>query len=202
MEQLNSRLIQVPNEDLCPKRENIFKAFESTPPEDVKVIICGLDPYTSVPPAHGLSFSCETGKVPPSLRIIFNELHRCGIHKEKRTNPNLLDWAAQGVLLLNTVLTTERKKTLAHGSWGWQTFTGRVLSYLAEQAKPIIFLSWGNDALNSMSKYVQPYLKKGIVLQCCHPAAELYGRMKFTGNNQFVFANQYLIDHGLTPIQW
>lgn len=205
MQELNIKLLGVPDSELCPARENIFRAYSSTPPNEVKVVIVGLDPYTSVPPAHGLSFSCETGKTPPSLRIIFNELLRSGIHTEKRTNPNLSDWAAQGVLLLNTVLTTERKKTLAHGTWGWQEFTGATLRYLAENDRPIIFLSWGNDALDSMSKYVVPFVSSPsdkLILRSCHPAAELYGRKKFTGNNQFTFTNQWLMDKGLNPIKW
>lgn len=202
MIELNNKIKAVPSNDLCPARENIFRAYSSTPPEAVKVVILGLDPYTSVPPAHGLSFSCETGKTPPALRIIFNELLRSGIHTEKRTNPNLSDWAAQGVLLLNTVLTTERGKTLAHGTWGWQTFTGYVLRYLAKSDQPVVFLAWGKDAWNSMSTYVTPYQRFGMLLSSCHPAAELYGRQKFVGNNHFVQTNQFLVERGLKPIQW
>lgn len=200
MQSIGSRLNSIP--DLCPSPENIFKAYELTPPEKVKVCVLGLDPYINGE-AHGLAFSCETGKVPPSLRIIFTELLDSGLSTERRTNANLTDWAEQGVFLLNTVLTTIRKKTLAHGAWGWQNFTGATLKYLASTPDPIAFLIWGKDAFNSAYQYIVPFKNENkLVLTSCHPAAQIYGRNKFVGNRHFVKANEFLISHGLNPIQW
>lgn len=200
MVEIGKRLSSVT--ELCPSPENIFKAYELTPPDDVKVCILGLDPYINGE-AHGLCFSCETGKVPPSLRIMFTELVDCGLSTERRVDANLTDWARQGVFLLNTVLTTVRKQTLAHGAWGWQNFTGLTLKYLAESPQPIVFLIWGKDAMNSAHKYIVPYKTANKeVLYACHPAAQTYGRTKFVENRHFTAANDFLLLHGLKPIQW
>jgi uracil-DNA glycosylase len=191
--------------NLCPNLEDVFKAYELTQPDNVKVCILGLDPYINGE-AHGLSFSSQKEKIPPSLRIIFKELFESGILPNKRTNPNLEDWAAQGVLLLNTVLTTERGKTLAHGAWGWEQFTGETLKYLAESENPVVFLAWGKNAQKSIEQYVVPNIRnqmRKLLLFSYHPAAELYGgSAKFTGNGHFVKANEFLETQKLAPICW
>lgn len=187
---------------LCPSPENIFKAYELCPPQKVKVVILGLDPYINGE-AHGLSFSCISGKVPPSLRIIFNEIHRSspnGLKDFRRSDACLYDWAMQGVLLLNTVLTTEKGKTFAHGHYGWQSFTKSTLEYLLNSPKPIVFLLWGEDAKKSLAGLNIPENK--LILRSCHPAAELRGRLKFVGNNHFVEANNFLRSKGEAPIIW
>jgi uracil-DNA glycosylase len=200
--QLTKRVDAVPDSQLCPPREQIFRAYELTQPDSVKVVVLGLDPYINME-ACGLAFSCQTGKIPPSLRIIFNTLLKCGISAEKRTDGSLGDWANQGVLLLNTVLTTVRGKTLAHGAWDWQKFTGATLKYLAQSQQPIVFLVWGNDAKASCAQYIRPYVNKTkLILENCHPVAEVYGRVKFSDSKCFLQTNEFLQTYNLTPIQW
>lgn len=193
-------------ENLCPNLENVFKAYELTQPQDVKCVILGLDPYPTEGNAMGLSFSCANGKTPASLRIIFKELLESGAVTEKRINPDLTDWAEQGVLLLNTVLTTERGKTLAHGAWGWEQFTGETLKYLAECEQPVVFLAWGKNAQKSIEQYVVPNIKnqmRKLLLFSYHPAAELYGgSAKFTGNGHFIKVNEFLESQNLKQICW
>jgi len=203
MMSIGKKVGQIKN--LCPDLENIFKAYELTQPSKVKVVILGLDPYINGE-ACGLSFSCQSRKIPPSLRIIFKELLESGAVSEKRTNSDLSDWANQGVLLLNTILTTERGRTLAHGAWGWQQFTGETLKYLAQCEQPVVFMAWGNHAMKSAQEYIIPYLGNRtdkLVLMSCHPAAELYGgRTKFTGNYHFQQANDFLKTQNVEEICW
>lgn len=202
--QIGKKVGQVKN--LCPDLENIFKAYELTQPDKVKVVILGLDPYINGE-ACGLSFSCQSGKIPPSLRIIFKELLESGAVSEKRTNSDLSDWADQGVLLLNTVLTTERGRTLTHGAWGWQQFTGETLKYLAECSQPVVFMAWGNKAKESIDTYVRPFIKPTggdkLILTSCHPAAQLYGgKTQFTGNGHFTAANEFLKTRNIPEVCW
>lgn len=104
-------------------------------------------------------------------------------------------------MLLNTVLTTERGKTLTHEKWGWQEFTGETLRYLADLEQPIVFMAWGKNAQESVKKYCSNGTNN-LILTSCHPAAQLYGKQKFVGNKHFILANEYLIAHKLKPIQW
>lgn len=201
IKKLDTLLVQ-DSADLCPNKQDIFRAYEAVPFNAVKVVILGLDPYINGE-ACGMSFSCQTGKVPPSLRVIFNELLKSGLSIKKRTNGDLTDWANQGVFLLNTILTTTRGRTLAHAKYGWQEFTGTTLRLLAQNPNPIVFMAWGEHAKSSISKYVTPYLStKKLVIKNCHPAAELYGRMRFTDSGDFLEVNKFLTLNNLEPIVW
>jgi uracil-DNA glycosylase len=202
MVQIANRLQNVPDEQLCPPRHQILRAYELVQAEDVKVVVLGLDPHINEE-ACGLSFSCQTGKVPPPLRVIFSTFLKCGLSTARRTDGNLQDWAEQGVLLLNTVLTTTRGKTLAHGAWGWQQFTGATLKYLAQSNQPIVFLIWGNDAKASCAQYIKPFVNSNkLILENCHPVAEVYGRVKFSDSKCFLQTNEFLQAHNLKPILW
>lgn len=186
----------------CPKPENIFNAYRLTQPSKVKVCVLGMDPYHTPGMAHGLSFSTLGTKLPPSLRIIFDELVDSGLSPKRRTKLDLTDWAEQGVLMLNTILTTREGNARAHGTWGWQIFTGKTIEYLAMRPELTVFLAWGNDAIDTIKKYSSEG-QNNIVLTSPHPAAQLYGGLKkFIGNRHFLHTNEFLVKAGLTPIEW
>lgn len=135
---------------IYPKREDIFNSLTYTPYDRVKVVILGQDPYHGPNQAHGLSFSVMPGvKVPPSLKNIYKELHAdlgCPI-------PNhgyLKNWADQGVLLLNTVLTVRAGQANSHRGKGWEVFTDKVIKMLNDREEPVIFVLWGNPAQKNL----------------------------------------------------
>ena len=129
-----------------PKAENVFKALELTPFDQVKVVILGQDPYHGEHQAHGLSFSVQQGvALPPSLQNIYKEMETdLGIPVAK--TGDLTSWAKQGVLLLNTVLTVRAHEANSHRGMGWETFTDAVISSLNKSNHPIVFLLWGKPA--------------------------------------------------------
>lgn len=188
---------------LRPAPYDVFNAYRSTPPNRVKVVIMGQDPYPGNE-AHGLSFSSKLSSIPASLRVIFRELEQS--QYGTRTNPNLQDWADQGVLMLNSILTTTYRMSAAHKDWGWQNFTGATLKVLARLQQPIVFMAWGAHAQelyksHSIGKYSSDL---HLVLTACHPQAENYNRVRnqFTGCRHFVKANEFLLRHKLSPIKW
>lgn len=189
------------NINLCPSKENIFKAYELTQPDDVKVVILGQAPSPIAGVSHGLAFSTLDSKLPATLRVILDELVNCGISSKRRRNYDLTDWAKQGVLLLNCTLTTETDKVLAHGTWGWDLFVSSTLEYLKNSSQPIVYLVWGEQATN-----IYDSVKAGVnneVLYGCYPLVPLYnGNLKFVGNNHFLKANKFLSDNNLSPIEW
>lgn len=169
-----------------------------TPPDKTKVLILGQDPYINGE-AHGLAFSSQLG-VTPSLRVIFRELTRVGI---QRTDPNLTDWAEQGVLLLNTILTTKQGQSLAHKDFGWQEFTTEIIRHVISLQHPIVVMLWGRVAQDFYKTAVPGVHDHVLVLKAYHPAAESRpGGYKFTGCNHFIDANEFLVQHGEQPIKW
>ena len=129
-----------------PDMYHIYEALELTPYEKVKVVILGQDPYHGVNQAHGLSFSVQPGvKIPPSLNNIYKELQSdLGISPVK--HGNLVSWAKQGVLLLNTVLTVREGQAYSHRGKGWEILTDKIIEKLNEREKPIVFILWGKPA--------------------------------------------------------
>jgi len=131
---------------IFPAKENIYKAFELTPYENVKVVIIGQDPYHGEGEAHGLAFSVLPGiKIPPSLKNIYKELNTelgCYIPN----NGYLIKWAQQGVLMINSVLTVEKDKPASHRNKGWEIFTDRIIEEIAKKPEPVVFMLWGNFA--------------------------------------------------------
>jgi uracil-DNA glycosylase len=197
---LLNNLKVVPAASLAPAPENIFKALELTAPNDVKVIALGQDPYIRGE-AHGLAFSSQKG-ITPSLEIIVKELERTGF---TRYNTDLTDWAQQGVLLLNTILTTKLGLSLAHKAFGWQEFTKEVVRHVLVLGNPIVIMLWGNVAKEfyaSVIKGLDIDLSHVKVLTAVHPVAEFRGSGKFVGCNHFVLANEWLELHNLSPIKW
>lgn len=190
--------IEYLNKTIYPKGKNIFKAFEFTPPQDVKVVILGQDPYHGVGQAHGLSFSVPEGiAIPPSLRNIYKEI-KDDLNKEIPTTGNLENWAKQGVLLLNATLTVEASKAGSHQNKGWETFTDAVIKQLSENYKNIVFMLWGNYAKNKGQIISN---ENHLILQAAHPSPFAAHR-GFFGCKHFSKANDYLKTQNKSPIEW
>ena len=140
-------------ETVLPPQAQIFRALELTPPDAVRCVIVGQDPYHTPGVANGLAFSANVGcKIPPSLRNIFKEL-ASDIGCPMPTSPDLAPWASQGVLLLNTALTVRAGAAGSHSNWGWQSVTGEILRVCYEELpQPIMFLLWGRHAQAAAQK--------------------------------------------------
>ncbi len=182
---------------IYPKAENVFNSINQVPLEKIRVVIIGQDPYHEPNQAHGLSFSVENGvMLPPSLKNIFKEIEaETGIVNK---SGNLIKWAKQGVLLLNTVLTVERGKANSHKGMGWENITTKIIQIINEQNTPIVFLLWGSQA-QSFAKYLNN--PNHLVLKCAHPSP-LSAFNGFFGCNHFVKANEFLTRHNVQPIDW
>lgn len=180
-----------------PRKEDVFKALEIVSPQDVKVVIVGQDPYHGPGQAHGLSFSVPPGvKIPPSLRNMFKELNRsfnCPIPD----HGNLMSWAEQGVLLLNTSLTVEAGRAGSHAKMGWHEYTNAVLDCL-QNVEHIVYLLWGNHA---EAKRALIHSESNLILSAPHPSP-LSAHKGFIGCDHFVAANAYLQQSGRKPINW
>jgi len=184
---------------------DVFHALHLTPPESVKVVILGQDPYhgtgvvggQEVPQAHGLAFSVPAGvKVPPSLRNIFKEI-AAEFGMAPPDSGNLEGWARQGVLLLNTVLTVEQGQAASHARRGWEGVTDCLIHALATSRPNLVFLLWGSHA-----QAKKPLLGDGhCVLEAPHPSP-LSAHRGFLGCGHFRAANAWLEQHGATPVDW
>lgn len=182
---------------IYPPGQNIFKAFDLAPINDVKVVIIGQDPYHNPDQAMGLSFSVPKGiRIPPSLKNIYKEIIQ-DVGGDLPTHGDLTYWAQQGVFLLNAMLTVEQNKPSSHRKIGWQHFTDDVISVLSSRRENIVFLLWGNFAKN---KSILIDESKHLVLTSAHPSPLAGGA--FFGNNHFSKTNAYLISHDKTPIDW
>ncbi|GAC15640.1 uracil-DNA glycosylase [Aliiglaciecola lipolytica] len=184
---------------IYPPEDHIFSALELTPFEKVKVVILGQDPYHGPNQAHGLSFSVEHGvKTPPSLKNIYKELANDFDDFVVPAHGNLCQWAKQGVLLLNTVLTVEQGKAHSHAKIGWETFTDKLIATLSEQHEGVIFMLWGSHA-QKKSMLVDHH--KHHVLNAPHPSP-LSAHRGFLGCKHFSQSNQILLAQGQAPINW
>lgn len=183
---------------IYPKKENIFAAFKATSLKDTKVVILGQDPYHGPGQAMGYSFSVpSTCPLPPSLQNMYKELATEYNQPVNRTG-DLTDWARQGVLLMNTILTVEEHKPLSHQNIGWQNFTDEAIKWLDQKEGPVVFLLWGSKAIQSKKLLKNP---KHLILTSPHPSP-LSAYRGFFGNDHFKLANEYLIQNNETPIQW
>ena len=182
---------------IYPPGPSIFKAFELCPLDKVKVVILGQDPYHGEGQAMGLSFSVPDGvPAPPSLKNIFKEIEsELGIRMSGRSN--LEKWAAQGVLLLNAVLTVRAGEPTSHSGIGWQQFTDEVIRIVSERCDGVVFLLWGNYA---RGKAVLIDQSRHTVLQAAHPSP--LARGAFFGCGHFARTNEILRSLGKTPIDW
>ena len=182
---------------IFPPYENIFDALRFTDYDNVKVVILGQDPYHGLGEAHGLSFSVRKGiKMPPSLLNIFKELKSdLGI---ERTNTDLTDWAKQGVLLLNSIMTVEKDKPLSHKNKGWEIFTDNIIKLLNERQFPVIFILWGNFARSKKALITNPRHK---IIESVHPSP-LSASRGFFGSKPFSKTNTYLKEMNIETIKW
>jgi uracil-DNA glycosylase len=183
---------------IYPDQQDIFNALHYTSYKDTKVVIIGQDPYHGQGQAHGLSFSVKPGvKIPPSLRNIYKELQEdtgCSI-------PNhgyLVDWAKQGVLMLNTVLTVQAGNANSHKGLGWELFTNRVIELLNQRETPVIFILWGNFAQQKQQFITSPH---HYMIKSPHPSP-FSAHNGFFGSKPFSKVNMYLREIGSNEIDW
>jgi uracil-DNA glycosylase len=183
---------------IYPPGNRIFAAFDLTPFYSVKVVILGQDPYHGRGQAHGLCFSVPDGiDIPPSLHNIFKELQEdLGIQPPGKGN--LEQWARQGVLLLNATLTVRAGLAGSHQHKGWENFTDAAIRALSDHREHLVFLLWGNYA-RAKAGMIDP--EKHLILQAAHPSPFSADR-GFFGCRHFSRANQYLILHGIEPVNW
>jgi len=185
------------NGKVFPPRDEIYTAFELTSFENVGVVILGQDPYHGERQSHGLAFSVNEGiKIPPSLRNIYKELE--GDLGIKRTGGSLKDWAAEGVLLLNTVLTVDAHEANSHRGLGWEKFTDSVIEMVSEELENVVFILWGKPA---QKKEALIDGSKHLIIKSVHPSP-LSAYRGFFGSKPFSRTNEYLEANGRTPVDW
>ena len=180
-----------------PKYSDVFNALRFTDYDEVKVVILGQDPYHGEGEAHGLSFSVHDDvRRPPSLNNILKELNSdLGI---VRSGNELTDWAKQGVLLLNSVLTVVKDTPLSHKGKGWEIFTDNIIRYLNDREEPIVFILWGSYARSKKELITN---KKHFIIESAHPSP-LSASRGFFGSRPFSRANDFLVKNGISPIKW
>ncbi|ERF78963.1 uracil-DNA glycosylase [Gallibacterium anatis 12656/12] len=184
---------------IYPPKADVFNAFRYTEFDQVKVVILGQDPYHGPNQAHGLAFSVRPNvQIPPSLQNIYKELSQDIAGFQIPNHGYLVDWAQQGVLLLNTVLTVEQGKAHSHANFGWETFTDHVIATLNQHTQGLVFLLWGSHA-QKKGQFIDR--QKHCVLTAPHPSP-LSAHRGFFGCHHFSSTNQYLIQQGKTPINW
>lgn len=183
---------------IYPSEENMFTAFKLTPFSEIKVVILGQDPYHNPHQAHGLSFSVPQGiKIPPSLKNIFKEL-QADLQTPAPTSGNLSNWATQGVLLLNSVLSVRENKPGSHANKGWEQFTDFVIKTIADKKESVVFILWGNYA-QTKTKFINT--DKHLILAAPHPSP-LSAYQGFFGSKPFSKVNNFLVSRSLEPINW
>ena len=181
-----------------PDMYDLYNCFRLTPFHEVKVVLLGQDPYHNEGQAHGLCFSVREGvPKPPSLENIFKELESDLGYKPPRSG-DLTKWAKEGVLLMNTALTVRAHEANSHANCGWSWFTDSVISLLSEQKEHLVFLLWGGNARKKASLIDK---NKHLILQCAHPSP-LSAYNGFFGCRHFSKTNEYLLSHGLKPVDW
>ncbi|QMV15299.1 uracil-DNA glycosylase [Vibrio spartinae] len=184
---------------IYPPAKEVFNAFRYTEFSEVKVVILGQDPYHGPNQAHGLCFSVLPGvKTPPSLANMYKELVQDIPGFSIPEHGYLKSWAEQGVFLLNTVLTVEQGQAHSHAGTGWETFTDKVIAAINQHQQDVVFLLWGAHA-QKKGHFIDR--QKHCVLTAPHPSP-LSAHRGFFGCKHFSKANQYLQEHGETPINW
>ncbi|MFC4354071.1 uracil-DNA glycosylase [Chryseomicrobium palamuruense] len=195
---LKERLnLEYESKTIFPEWDDVLNALKYTAYDDVKVVILGQDPYHGKGQAHGLSFSVQPGTpLPPSLRNMYKELQSdlgC-----TRQDGDLRSWAAQGILLLNTVLTVEEGNAHSHKGWGWETFTDAVIRAVSEKEEPVIFVLWGRPA---QTKKALIDTEKHLILESVHPSP-LSASRGFFGSRPYSQINAKLEEWGREPIDF
>lgn len=181
-----------------PAPNSVFRAFDLTPFEKVKVVILGQDPYHGPRQAIGLSFAVEKGvPLPPSLRNIYKEL-QSDLGKPVNADGDLSRWAEQGVLLLNATLTVKAGAAGSHQGKGWEQFTDATIKALSDSREHLVFILWGNYA---RQKGAHIDRSKHLVIESAHPSP-FSASNGFFGSKPFSKANKYLIKHSISSIEW
>ena len=184
---------------IYPPASQVFEAFRLTPFSDIKVVILGQDPYHGQGQAHGLAFSVQQGvAIPPSLYNVYQELKNDIVDFRIPDHGCLLTWAQQGVFLLNTVLTVRAGSPQSHQHVGWQKFTDEVIKIVSQQRPHVVFMLWGASARSKIALIDQ---SKHLILQAPHPSP-LSAHRGFFGCHHFSLANKFLMQHGVTPVNW
>jgi uracil-DNA glycosylase len=186
-----------------PEPQNIFRAFDLTPFDDIKVVILGQDPYHTPGVADGLAFSTKLGnRVPPSLQNIYKEIvNEYGYENYiYKNDPDLTRWANQGVLLLNNTLTVRSGEPNSHSKLGWEVFTNSVIETVAREKDNVVFLLWGSFA-RSKKAVIESISDRHLILESAHPSPFSADR-GFFGNGHFRMANDWLDNHNIQKIDW
>lgn len=185
------------NKIVFPDSDSVFKALKLTDYNDVKVVILGQDPYHGIGEAQGLSFSVPNNiQKPPSLRNIFKEL-KSDLDIERESN-DLTDWANQGILLLNSILTVVKDSPLSHKDKGWEIFTDEIIRKLNNRKKPIVFILWGNYARSKKNLITN---KNHFIIESAHPSP-LSASRGFFGSKPFSKANDFLEKNNIEKVRW
>jgi len=183
--------------EVYPPQKEIFNAFNYTSYENTKVVIIGQDPYHGEGQAHGISFSVKKGnKVPPSLKNMFKELNEDIVFRTPE-HGCLENWATQGVLMINSVLTVEKGLPASHRKKGWENLTDKVIEHLNNNKDNLVFILWGNDA---KKKGLNIDRSKHLVLESAHPSP--FSVKKFYGCKHFSKTNNYLKKKNISQINW
>ena len=196
---LRKKLIyEYKNYTVYPNMYDIFNALKKVSYKDVKVVILGQDPYHGQGQAHGFSFSVKKGiKTPPSLQNIYKELHNdLGLYIPN--NGNLIKWANQGVLLLNSTLTVRAHQANSHKDLGWSILTDNIIKILNARSKPIVFILWGKFA---QSKEELITNDRHLIIKSAHPSPFAAHR-GFFGSRPFSKTNEFLQKNNFKPIDW
>ncbi len=183
---------------IYPDMYDLYNCFRFTPLNEVKAVILGQDPYHEYGQAHGLCFSVKAGvELPPSLKNIFKEIESDLGIKEPNCG-DLTKWAQSGVLLLNTTLTVREHAANSHSKCGWSWFTDEVIKTVSRERENVVFILWGGNARGKA-----PLIDKSkhLILQCAHPSP-LSAYNGFFGCKFFSKTNEYLVNHGISPIEW
>lgn len=185
------------NKIVFPDSDSVFKALKLTDYNDVKVVILGQDPYHGIGEAQGLSFSVPNNiQKPPSLRNIFKEL-KSDLNIERESN-DLTDWANQGILLLNSILTVVKDSPLSHKDKGWEIFTDEIIRKLNNRKNPIVFILWGNYARSKKNLITN---KNHFIIESAHPSP-LSASRGFFGSKPFSKANDFLEKNNIEKVRW
>lgn len=191
---LFNKTYYLPN--LVPDKSNTFRCFKYFKPKDCKVIIIGQDPYPDPQHACGLSFSSPSGKIPPSLQTVFKELETD--LNVSCISSNLEPWAKQGVLLINSILSTTEGNSAAHQKLGWEQYTTEKIQQIINCGQPLVILAWGQYAQNKLADL--KLHDKVLVVEGAHPSP--LARGKFFGGRYFSKTNEWLKSHGVQEINW
>lgn len=183
---------------IFPPMNDIYNALRYTSYENTRVVILGQDPYHGFGQAHGLCFSVKRGvQFPPSLKNIFKEL-TSELGTPEPESGELIGWAKQGVLLLNTTLTVREGTPQSHKGKGWEILTDKIISLINEKSSPVVFILWGGNARAKKSLITN---NRHLILECAHPSP-LSAYAGFFGCNHFKKTNEFLEKSNLKPIEW